>query len=633
MASGTIDLGTSGYLTGRIVWSATSNGTAANTSTVEASLQVKRTNSYTTTGTWTGSLNIGGTSKSFSTHTGISNSWVEMLAFSKTVSHNDDGSGTCYLYGKISAPTGTSLEGKSVSASQTVNLDKIARKANITAAPNFNDEANPTITYSNPAGNSVDSLKACISLTGAADDIAYRNISKTGTTYTFNLTAAERTVLRNATKDSNSRTVRFYVQTVIDGTTYLSYLEKTLSIVNANPVINPTVIDTNSNTVALTGNNNTMIKYYSNAKITMNASAQKGASLTSKKVVNGSKSLAADGTISAVESNSFVFTAEDSRGNSTTKTVNKTFIDYVKLTCNMGKGTPDTQGNFAFNVSGNCFNGSFGTADNTLEVFYRYKAQGGSYGAWAAMSASRSGNTYEAVVNLTGLDYRTAYVFQAYAKDKLATVYTEEKTIKSLPLFDWDADSFAFHVPVFMDNTKQIWYKDTEGNNILMVSMNDMNQSFFGYGAYNAGLGSTYFDGNSVYIRSKNNINNTASGTIGGNKAWTNSSDARLKEDIRDLPQVFCDIWNELQPKLFRFNKLNGGGNTLYFGLIAQDVIAAFEKYGLDYRNYGFVSTMPIDGVDYFAITYEAYNMITAQVLKNTLAEVSAIKRELAEIR
>ena len=42
-------------------------------------------------------------------------------------------------------------------------LPQISRSATITKAPNFNDEQNPTINYSNPAGNNVTSLQACIS--------------------------------------------------------------------------------------------------------------------------------------------------------------------------------------------------------------------------------------------------------------------------------------------------------------------------------------------------------------------------------------------------------------------------------------------------------------------------------------
>ena len=546
------------------------------------------------------------------------------------IAHKSDGSKTV----SCSAEYITGVSSGTITATASKALTRIPIKATIVSAPNFNDEANPTITYKNSAGNSVDKLRACISLTGASADIAYRDISKTGTSYTFNLTDAERKVLRAATTTSNSRTVRFYIETTIGDNVYRVYSSKTFSIVNANPTLSPTVEDTNSTTLALTGDKNKIVKYYSNAKVSIGAAAIKEATLTSQKATNGSKSItAASGTMNAVESGKFVFTATDSRGNTTTKTVDKTLVNYVKLTCNIATNTPDVDGNYTFTVSGNYFNGSFGTTANTLAVYYRYKTAGGSYSSWATMTVSKSGNTYTATKDITGLDYQTNYIFQAYAQDKLAKVETSEKPIKALPIFDWDADSFAFHVPVFMDNTKQIWYKDTSGTDMLMISVNASNQAFFGYGAYNAGIGTTYFDGNVVNIRSKGNITNTASGTIGGNKAWTNSSDRRLKEDIVDLPEVFSAIWYELQPKMFRWNELNNGDNSYHFGLIAQDVIEVFSKYGLDWRNYGFIATIPVGETDYYAITYEYYNILTAKVLKNTIEELNDIKKELAAIK
>jgi hypothetical protein len=152
-------------------------------------------------------------------------------------------------------------------------------------------------------------------------------------------------------------------------------------------------------------------------------------------------STSASGIFYNVESNSIRFTVTDSRGNSSTKTVNKTLVPYVKLTCNLGRTFPDTQGNFAFTVKGNYFNSSFGKVNNTLSVYYRWK-EDGDFSAWQAMTATTSGNTYTAVANLTGLDYQKAYTFQAYAVDKLATVYTEETQIKATPIFDWSSDDF-----------------------------------------------------------------------------------------------------------------------------------------------------------------------------------------------
>ena len=561
------------------------------------------------------------------------------ILYSKTlnISHNNDGSKTL----EVSASYTTGVSSGTISASASKELTKIPRAATIDSAPNFDDEDNPTITYSNPAGNAVTTLEACISLDGTAADIAYRDISKTGSSYTFNLTAAERKVLRQAAKNSNSISVRFYVATTIGDTTYRKYLTKTLSIVNATPTLAPTATDNGSVSKVLTGDaSGKVIKGYNSMAVAANATAKKEATIKSYKITCGGKSITtASGTMSGVESGTFTFTVTDSRGNTATKTLTKTLINYVDLTCNLSVTAPSTDGKLSFSVKGNYFNGSFGAVANTLTVQYRYKVNSGAYGSWITLTPTLSGNTYTATGNLTGLDYQSYYTFQARALDEIyngdtePVVQTLEKKVKTTPIFDWGENDFSFHVPITMDNYKQIYSKSIDNENVLMVSLNNQNQSFFGYGGYSLGLGSTYFDGNSVHIRSKTNINNTAAGTIGGNKAWTNSSDKRLKENIEDIPKVFCDIWLELAPKVFNWNELNSGDDTKHFGLIAQEVIEVFKKYGLNYKEYGFVATVPVGGVDYFAITYEYYNMLTAQVLKNTVAEVSALKQDLAELK
>lgn len=114
--------------------------------------------------------------------------------------------------------------------SNTFTLDTIPRSATIYSAPNFTNADNPTITYSNPAGNAVTSLQACISFTGSKDDISYRDIPKTGTSYTFNLTEAEKNTLISSIPNATSRSVTFFVRTEIGGNTFYSTLQKTFTI-------------------------------------------------------------------------------------------------------------------------------------------------------------------------------------------------------------------------------------------------------------------------------------------------------------------------------------------------------------------------------------------------------------------
>ena len=452
MANGNFMLAcSSALLQGQILWSAESNGTQANTSEVTVQIQVRRSSaSFKTTGTWKGNLTVGGRTETFSWFGAVSGSWVTVHTMTATVSHNADGSGSCYLYGKANGPTETSLEGIYVSGSETVMLEAIARFGYLLTAPDFHDEEDPVITYANPMGDGVKRLEVCISLSGEQDDIAYRTVSKAGGSYTFQLTENERNILRAATTGSNRRQLRFYIRTTTDSGSSLSYLTRTLTIKDPYPVLDPVVTDTNSTTKALTGDAGTMIRYFSNAQVTMNAAAVKQATLDSCKVTCGSQSLTSDGTMEQVESGTFIFTAKDSRGNVTGKILPLTLIPYFKPTCELSNEIPDGTGTMVLRASGSYFNESFGVKGNSLQVRYRYKRVGEEYGSWRSMTVTVSGNSYSAQANVTGLDYRSAYIFQICAQDALSQAYSAEKKIKANPVFDWSETDFRFRVPVDM---------------------------------------------------------------------------------------------------------------------------------------------------------------------------------------
>jgi len=368
---------------------------------------------------------------------------------SVTVKHNADGSLTIPIYFKTAVFT--SAQHKDYGGNW--ELDKIPRGATITGASNFSDEANPTITYSNPAGSSVEALDIAVyDPAGSTSYAAYRAASTTGTTYTFNFTDAERKKLRQAAT-SNTLNVRFYLRTKIGGNNYYNSVEKTMTIINGNPTMSPTVVDTNSVTKALTGDENILVRYYSNAYYVMNAAAVKEASLlTNKATHNGITQSTSTGTFNAIGSGTFSFSASDSRKNTTTKTITKTLVEYVKLTCNH-KVRISAEGVATIDVSGNYFNGSFGKTANTLTVQYRYKTQGGTYSSWANMTIEKDGNTYTATATKSGLNYQAAYVFQFQAIDKLATVLTQERTLKALPVFDWGENDFHIHGNLVVEGT------------------------------------------------------------------------------------------------------------------------------------------------------------------------------------
>lgn len=361
---------------------------------------------------------------------------------------------SCYYAFKSTADTYTPAKGTNRTVSVTATLSAIPRQATLLTAPNFSDGDNPTITYSNPSGDAVTSLEAGIfNDAGGQSYVPYREISKTGTTYTFYLTDAERENLYNAAQ-SNSVSVKFYIRTTIGGVTYLSDpLTRTFSINNANPKITASVVDINSKTVALTGDNGKLIKYYSNAQATMSADPQKGASIDESLYIirNGSNSgYGASHTFENVESNVFTFSAEDSRGNVGSANVTLPMVEYTKLTCYIANNRPDALGNMTVACTGDYFNGSFGAEENTLTVQYRYGISGGTFGEWTDMSVTKYTDHYYASADFVIPDFEQtkSYAFETRAIDKLDTADNSSGAVKNMPIFHWGENDFVFEVPV-----------------------------------------------------------------------------------------------------------------------------------------------------------------------------------------
>ena len=223
---------------------------------------------------------------------------------------------------------------------------------------------------------------------------------------------------------------------------------------NANPIVKGTVVDTNEKTIALTGNSKKLIKYHSNAKATMTAEAQWGAAIDESLYIikNGvNTAFTTECIFEEVENNSFIFSAQDSRGKIGRDTLSPIMVNYIKLTCNITKNRPDAVGNMTVSCVGAFFNGNFGAAENTLTAQYRYTVTGTAFSdVWYDMNISKSTNSYYASADLTipNFDQQKYYSFEIRVKDKLETVTVTENGLKSMPIFHWGENDFVFEVPV-----------------------------------------------------------------------------------------------------------------------------------------------------------------------------------------
>ena len=338
-------------------------------------------------------------------------------------------------------------------------LPDIPRPINITNEPNFNDEENPTIVYNSTTLPLLYSkLQAAISLDGTTDDIAYRDITINGGSYTFALTNNERKLLRQNTS-KNSRVVTFLLKTIfVDGVTLYTSKDAKLTLINYLPTLSPTIVDTNSTTTALTGNNTSFIKYFSNAKFTTNAAARKEATIRELSVINGDNTFTSNtGTINGISNKTFHFNVVDSRGYIAEKSQDITLINYVKLTGALSALPLTASGELRFTIKGKYYNSSFGATSNTLTVGYVLRKNGQQVATASAIKGTLTTDTisgYQYTYTITGLEpteydgTSNDYTLAVTIKDKLMTVSLNEVTASYMPIFDWGKRDFNFNVPV-----------------------------------------------------------------------------------------------------------------------------------------------------------------------------------------
>ena len=378
-----------------------------------------------------------------------SSGWYKLGSDTLTVMHDSDGTKSVRLYGSWYSGFTSSYTPSSLSVADTITLTPIPRASSVSCTT-ANIGSDATITISKASSNFTHTLTYAFgSLHGTiATKTSSSNVS-------FTLPTTFYAQIPNAQSGWGTITCTTYNGTTEMGTTTCNFTAK-CDEAKCKPTLNRSGYDSNSVTVALTGDNQKFIKYYSNATVKTNAAARNSATLTSQSITIGGKSInGGSGTINNIESNTFQYTAKDSRGYTTSVVEVRSMVQYVKLTCAMEAGAASTSGVAQLKVSGNYWNGNFGAAANTLTIQYRYKVQGGTYSNWtnSTASISKSNNTYSTTVSISGLNYLNAYTFQTRAVDKLATVTSSEQTRKTTPIFDWGKDDFNVNGTLKLNNT------------------------------------------------------------------------------------------------------------------------------------------------------------------------------------
>lgn len=348
------------------------------------------------------------------------------------IQHNDDGKKSVSWSWHIA--TGTSVLG-TLSDSGTRTLTTIPRASDITASNA--DIGSSTIIVIN---------KKASSFTTTIDykfenETSWTNIVTKTSNTTYGWTLPESfyneipnkkygvVTLRAITYDGNSKIGE-------KTTTFNAFANAEL----CKPVIsNTSIIDTNTKSIALTGDNTKFIKYVSTPKLTWLASAKNGASIISQKI-NAVETVSPYSPLNW--SDSYKLTVTDSRGYQTTYDFNLSTIDYFypQITAS-GKRKTSTSSNIILNVSGKFFNGYFSdTNKNTVTFKCNYKKKDDT--VWNTTTLTPTINA-DGTFTLMDFDlggicnYKYSWQFSITVTDKITSQSSNFPITKGDPIYYW----------------------------------------------------------------------------------------------------------------------------------------------------------------------------------------------------
>ena len=323
---------------------------------------------------------FGGTSKSVSKDaTPYETRWVYLGRTWHTIKHNDNGTATLWVSGSIydsaSRTTRTSSFGEPNRGNTP--LPTIKRMSTMTATrANIGEVSQLTITQRNTAYThsikyQFGELTGYILADGTTTD-AETKLSETSIGFTIPTSFYEQ--IPDTKEGTCTLTITTYNGDTVIGTAQTTTFFVDVADNDENrPNLEVSVVDINEATKALTDVDNKLIKGYSTASISYEASGNNFATITSV-TLNGETVTESPVIIPRFSADKIEVIATDSRTFPTTKEPDYELIDYFEPTISIkAKRTSPTEDEILLSFSGNVFNESFGSVMNELSLSWVYR--------------------------------------------------------------------------------------------------------------------------------------------------------------------------------------------------------------------------------------------------------------------
>lgn len=388
---------------------------------------------------------------------------------SKEISHNADGSKSINFSCSYAQSSTSSWTPGNASLSGNLVLTTIPRA---TTCPNLSGDIESTYNIAlNPASSSFShSLKVTF---GAISGYINASGNLQTTEYKFNNKNINFTIPSSFYQQFSGKSGTGILNlTTYNGSNNIGTKKATLTAncleSRCKPSISGSVKDANNATKALTGNDNKIVKGYSNALLTLNIKASTSSGDTkssiSSRSVEGSSFSGTTVTLNKVSKKAFNVTATNSRGFSTTTTISASgeLIEYFNPILKVAFARiSQTSDQVKLTYSGSFYNKSFGSVSNTLALKWYYReSRVSSWTTGGEITPSITGNNIsEAIIDCgTGFDYQTNYRFKLEVIDKLSSGASsvEQDVTAGIPNNSHGKGWFQHHTNIYDKNANQV---------------------------------------------------------------------------------------------------------------------------------------------------------------------------------
>lgn len=313
----------------------------------------------------------------------------KLLLGTKTerVEHNDtnpDGTKSINYSARISCPwsnVGT------VSVEGTLTLPKINRAStwnfNANELQMSNIENSLVLKFNKYNSN----YKNKITISNLKNTKIVKTIDDAENNYVLKFSDEELEQIYTLDTNTEKTNLRFYLNlyTYDSSDAQIGEVQRTMMnayLLEANPTFTYTIEETDVKVINLLGSNSadTIIKSVSKPKVTVNATALKGANISTISIINSTQANANENPyiFKNVQTGTFTIIVTDSRGLTKTQVETKNLINYTEVYINdfSFKRASQTSSNIILNADVTCFKGSFNSVQNIPQIFYKVGTNG-----------------------------------------------------------------------------------------------------------------------------------------------------------------------------------------------------------------------------------------------------------------